>query len=307
MRLAGVSPEFGRPPQATQNGSMKMILITGASGSVGKAVLQEAIRKASKVRAMYRSKEEAAKAPSGCEARLADYADKRSLSKALDGVTSVFVVCSPIPQLVELESNVLDVCKESGVKHVVVNSALGAGDYDKSFPGWHRKVEDKLKASGMEFVILRPNGFMQNTITYLAPSIKAQGVFYDAMGNAKTSYIDVRDVAAVAAKTLTTDGHAGKIYELNGPEAITQDDLAKRIAAKSGREGKHVNISREAHQKAMFDLGMPAWQGTALIELQDYYVSGRAAAVDGVVEKVLGKPARTMDAFLTEYVNEFRA
>ena len=128
---------------------MKMILITGASGSVGKAVLQEAIRKASKVRAMYRSKEEAAKAPSGCEARLADYADKRSLSKALDGVTSVFVVCSPIPQLVELESNVLDVCKESGVKHVVLNSALGAGDYPKSFPGWHRKVEDKLKATAM--------------------------------------------------------------------------------------------------------------------------------------------------------------
>ncbi len=105
-----------------------MILITGASGSVGKAVLQEAIRKESKVRAMYRSKEEAAKAPSGCEAVLADYSDRQSLRKALEGVTSVFVVCSPIPQLVELESNMLEVSKESGVKHTVLNSALGAGD-----------------------------------------------------------------------------------------------------------------------------------------------------------------------------------
>ncbi len=76
-----------------------MILITGASGSVGKAVLQEASRKESKVRAMYRSKEEAAKAPSGSEAVLADYANKQSLRDALDGVTSVYVVCSPIPQL----------------------------------------------------------------------------------------------------------------------------------------------------------------------------------------------------------------
>src|SRR5713226_1199961 len=165
-----------------------MILITGASGSVGKTVLQEAIGKESKVRAMYRSKEEAAKAPSGCEPVLADYSDKESLRKTLDGVTSVYVVCSPIPQLVELESNALNACKESGVKHVVLNSALGAGDYPKSFPSWHRKVEDKLKETGMSYTILRPNGFLQNIV---ATSIRAQGAFYVAMGDAKVSYLDV--------------------------------------------------------------------------------------------------------------------
>ena len=69
---------------------------------------------------------------------LADYADTQSLRKALDGVDSVYVVCSPIPQLVELESRMLDACKQAGVKHVVLNSALGAGDYPKSFPSWHR-------------------------------------------------------------------------------------------------------------------------------------------------------------------------
>jgi uncharacterized protein YbjT (DUF2867 family) len=162
-----------------------MILITGASGSVGKAVLQEAIRKESKVRGMFRSKEEAAKAPSGCAAVLADYSDKQSLRNALDGMSSVYVVCSPIPQLVELESNMLDVCKESGVKHVVLNSAMGAGDYGKSFPSWHRKVEDKLKATGMSYTILRPNGFLQNIVAFNAPSIRAQGAFYVAMGDAK--------------------------------------------------------------------------------------------------------------------------
>src|SRR5437660_7112892 len=144
----GRRPGFCVFSRAAQDGSKKMILITGSSGSVGKAVLQEAIRKESKVRGMYRSKEEAAKAPSGCEAVLADYADKQSLRKALDGVESVYVVCSPIPQLVDLESKMLDACKEAGVKHVVLNSAMGAGDCGKSFPSWHRKVEDKLVASG---------------------------------------------------------------------------------------------------------------------------------------------------------------
>ncbi|HLK02974.1 MAG TPA: SDR family oxidoreductase [Candidatus Acidoferrum sp.] len=284
-----------------------MILITGASGSVGREVLREMQKTGEAVCAMYRSKEDEGKAPAGVKTVIADFSDTASLLKALQGVERVYLVCSPIQELVELEGNAIDACKRAGVRTIVLNSALGAGDYDKSFPSWHRKVEDKLKASGMAWTILRPNGFMQNTITYLAPSIRAQGVFYDAMSGAKTSYIDVRDVAAVAAKALTSAGHDGKTYELNGPEAITQDDLAKRIAAKAGRDVKHVNIPREAHQKAMLDLGMPEWQVKALIELQDYYVSGRAAAVDGVVAKLLGRPERTIDAFLTENAAEFRA
>jgi uncharacterized protein YbjT (DUF2867 family) len=165
-----------------------MVLVTGASGSVGKAVLHEAIRKERKPRAMFRSKDEAAKAPAGCDPVLADFSDKQSLRKAMDGVNSVYLVCSPIPQLVELESNALEACKESGVKHVVLNSALGAGDYTKSFPSWHRKVEDKLKTTGMTYTILRPNGFLQNIVAYNAPSIRAQGACYAAMGDAKVSY-----------------------------------------------------------------------------------------------------------------------
>src|SRR5260370_36260751 len=101
-------PGFCIFSRAPQDGSQKMILITGSSGSVGKTVLQEAIRKESKVRGMYRSKDEAAKAPSGCEGGLAGYADKQSLRKALDQVKSVYVVCSPTPQLAELESNILE-------------------------------------------------------------------------------------------------------------------------------------------------------------------------------------------------------
>jgi len=283
-----------------------MILITGASGSVGKAVLQEAIRKESKVRAMYRSKEEAAKAPSGCEPVLADYADKQSLLKALDDVTCVYVVCSPIPQLVDLESNMLDACQEAGVKHVVLNSALGAGDYGKSFPSWHRKVEDKLKSSGMSYTILRPNGFLQNIVTYNAPSIRAQGAFYAAMGDAKISYVDVGDIAVVAVKALHGGAHAGKTYELNGPEAISNQELAKRISKVAGRTVSYVDIPESAQREAMLGMGMPEWQATALLDLQQYYKQGGGAKTDGLLQSLIERAPVTLDQYLKVNAKEFR-
>jgi len=168
-----------------------MILITGASGTVGRAVLEEALKRGAPLRAMYRSSEDAGKAPAGVSTVIADFSSKDSLKPALAGVDAVFLVCSPIPALAELESNMIDECVASGEKHVVLNSALGAGDYSKSFPSWHRRVEDKLKSAGLEYTILRPNGFMQNILAYMAPSIRAQGAFYAAMGDARTSYIDV--------------------------------------------------------------------------------------------------------------------
>jgi len=283
-----------------------MILITGASGSVGKVVLQETCRKESNVRAMYRSKEEAAKAPSGCEAVLADYSDKQSLRKALNGVTTVYVVCSPIPQLVELENNMLDACKESGVKHVVLNSALGAGDYAKSFPGWHRKVEDKLKATKMSYTILRPNGFLQNIVVYNAPSIRAQGAFYAAMGDAKVSYLDVGDIAVVAVKALQGGAHAGKTYELNGPEAISNQELAKRISKAAGRTVNYVDIPESAQREAMLGLGMPEWQVTALLELQHYYKQGGGAKTDGLLKTLIDRAPVTLDQYLSANAREFR-
>jgi uncharacterized protein YbjT (DUF2867 family) len=284
----------------------KMILITGASGSVGKAVLQEAIRKESKVRAMYRSKDEAAKAPSGSEAVLADYADKESLSKALNGVSSVYVVCSPIPQLVELESNILDACKKAGVKHVVLNSALGAGDYPKSFPSWHRKVEDKLKGMGLSYTILRPNGFLQNIVTYNAPSIRAQGAFYVAMGDAKVSYLDVGDIAVVAVKALQGGAHTGKTYELNGPEAISNQELAKRISRVAGRTVNYGDIPELAQREAMLSMGLPEWQVTALLELQQYYKQGGGAKTDGLLQSLIARAPVTLDQYLAANAKEFR-
>ena len=284
-----------------------MILITGASGSVGKTVLQEVRKSGEKHRAMYRSAEEAAKAPAGTDTVIADFANPQSLSAALKGIESVYLVCSPIPELVQLESNMIDACAASGVKHVVLNSAMGAGDYGKSFPSWHRKVEDKLRATRLSYTILRPNSFHQNVLAFFAPSIRAQGAFYGSMQDSRNSFIDVRDIAAIAAKALAGGGHAGKIYELNGPEALSYTELAQRISKVAGREVKYIDISLEAQKKAMRDQRMPEWQVTALLELQEYYLSGKGGETDSVVRDLLGRSPITMNQFLAEFASEFRS
>jgi uncharacterized protein YbjT (DUF2867 family) len=283
-----------------------MILITGASGTVGRAVLDEVRRTETPLKAMVRSAEDAKKALSGVTSVLADFADKGSLRKALAGIETVFLVCSPIPQLVELEGNAIDACREAGVKHIVLNSAMGAGKYAKSFPSWHRKVEEKLESSGLKYTVLRPNGFMQNILMYNAPSIRAQGAFYAAMGDAKTSLIDVRDIAVVAAKALTLPAaHAGKTYELNGPEPFSNAEIAAKISRLAGRPVQYVDIPEAAERKAMLDVGMPEWQVTALLELEEYYVSGKCAEVTDVLARLLERAPRTLDQFLAESKDSF--
>lgn len=283
-----------------------MILITGASGTVGRAVLAEVARSGEKHRAMYRSKEDAAKAPTGTETIIADFSDKASLVPALRGVESVYLVCSPIPALVQLEGNAIEASEAAGVRRIVLNSALGAGDYAKSFPSWHRKVEEKLKGTKLRCCILRPNSFLQNVLTYYAPSIRTQGAFYGAMGDARTSYVDVRDIAAVAAKALRGGDHDGKTYELNGPEALTCAEVAEKISRHARIAARYVDIPAEAQRKAMMDQGMPEWQVTALLELQEYYTGGKGGTLDGVLEGLLGRPPITMDQFLEEFAGEFR-
>jgi uncharacterized protein YbjT (DUF2867 family) len=286
-----------------------MILITGVTGTVGSAVMEALRKTGTPFRAMVRSEEDARKVPAGTATVIADFADKTSLHRALDGIKSVFLVCSPIPQLVELESNTIDACVEKGVWHIALNSALGAGDYPKSFPSWHTQVENKLKSSRLGYTILRPNSFMQNIVAYNASSIRAQGAFYAAMGDAKLSLIDVRDVGSAAVRVLLApEAYTGKIYELNGPEAVNYGEVAARIGRITGRSVQFIDIPEEAQRKAMLDLGMPEWQVTALLDLQQYYSKLRKGGeVTDTLGKLLGRAPFTLDQFLQENKDAFRS
>jgi len=286
-----------------------MILVTGASGTVGRPVLEEVVKTGRPVKAMYRSAEDARSAPARVATVIADFADKATLAKALQGIDAIYLVCSPIPQLVELESNVIEACKQARVGYLVLNSALGAGDYPKSFPAWHRQVEDKLKASGLQYAIFRPNSFMQNIAAYNAPSIRAQGAFYSAMDDAKLSLIDVRDIAAIVAKALTDPAaFAGKTIELNGPEAFSYSEIAAKISRVAERKVQFVNIPEAAQRQGMLDLGMPEWQVNALLELQQYYtVAGKGADVAPPIKDFLGRAPITLDQYLNENKDLFRS
>jgi uncharacterized protein YbjT (DUF2867 family) len=143
-------------------------------------------------------------------------------------------------------------------------------------------------------------------VAFFAPTIRSQGVFYSSMRDAKNSFLDVRDIAVVAAKALAGGEHAGKTYELNGPEAIDYTELARKISRVSGREAKYVDIPTDAQKKAMLEQGMPEWQVTALLDLQQYYVNGKGGETDGLLQKLLGRAPITMEEFLTENASEFR-
>jgi len=283
-----------------------MILVTGASGTVGRAVLTEVKQSGAKHRAMYRSQAEAAKAPKGTETVIADFADKQSLGAAMRGVEGLYLVCAPVPELVELESNAIDAAKAAGVKRVVLNSALGAGDYNKLFPSWHRKVEDKLRAIGMANCIIRPNSFHQNVLSYYAPTIRTQGAFYDAMGDSRASYLDVRDIATVVTRALGGGEHDGRIYELNGPEALTCAEVAQKISSHTGVAVRYMDLTIEAQRKALLEAGMPEAMVTPLLDLKLYYRSGKGGELDGTLQRLIGREPITMDKFLAENVDQLR-
>jgi len=158
----------------------------------------------------------------------------------------------------------------------------------------------------LAWTILRPNSFYQNILLYYAPSIRAQGAFYGAMGLARVSFLDIRDIAGVAAMVLSAGEHLGKIYELNGPQALSYPELAEKIAKHAGRPVRYIDIPEEAQRGAMREQGMPDWQVTALLDLGRYYQNGQGGETDELLRRLLGRTPITVDEFLAENAAAFR-
>jgi uncharacterized protein YbjT (DUF2867 family) len=281
-----------------------MILVIGASGNVGGTVLQKVLESGNPVAAMYRSQKDAREVPGGAKPVIADFAEKDSLRRAFKDIDSMFLVCSPIPQLVELESNAIEVAKQAGVRNVVVNSSAGAGRWDKSFPKWHAEVEHVLEASGLGYSIVRPNSFMQNIPAFFAGTIQSQDAFYSSMGNSRVSLVDVQDIADVAAALLSGKPE-NKIYELNGPEALTYYEVAERISRIAGREIRYVDIPMSEQRKVLLSSGMPEWQADALLGLQEFYLQGNGGTLTDDIQRVTGHAPRNLDQFLAANVSAF--
>src|SRR5262249_27198212 len=149
--------------------------------------------------------------------------------------------------------------------------------------------------------------FMQNTISYYLPTIKAEGAFYLSTKDFKVSAVDARDIAAVAVKALTSPGHEKKAYDVTGPEAITHDQVAEKLTAASGRPIKYVDIPPEAYREGAVAAGIPDWYADLLLNLYAFYGEGVAAKVSKDVERVTGRKARTFDDFARDHAQVFKA
>ena len=282
-----------------------MILITGASGTVGSEVLKQAVTAKLPLRAAFQSEAKAKAAPAGTETVLMDYTKGETVRAAIQGVEKVFLVGPPTLDVVQLEARFVEEAKGSGVKHIVKLSAMGGRN--AIFPGLHRDSEENIEASGIPYTFLQPNGFMQNFITYNGATIAGQNAFDAAQGDGAVSHIDVRDIGAAAVAVLKGNGHEGKAYRLTGPEALTNDQVAEKLSRATGRNIRHVALSPEELKTAMLAAGTPEWAANAILDLQRYYREGGASLVDSAIERLIGRKATAFDQFAHDYAGAFRS
>ena len=208
-----------------------MICVTGAGGTLSSEVIRQLEREKTPLRAAHFSEKgaEAARAR-GIDAVIIDYNRPETLRAAFHACDTLFLLGPNALNQTELELNAVEAAKAAGVRHVVKQSVMGAAEEAYSLAKIHRPVERAIEASGMAWTFLRPNSFMQNTVTFMAQTTKREGAFYSASGDARISHVDVRDIAAVAVKALTAPGRDRHIYTLSGPEALTYYEMAAELS-----------------------------------------------------------------------------
>ena len=280
------------------------ILITGATGSIGTTLAKQLSAQGIPFRAMVRTSNDAARALHalpGAEAVIGDFNDPGSVAKALQGIEKAFLLTNSSEQTEKQQSDFVAQARQSGVQHIVKLSQLHANTSSPvRFLRYHAAVENNIRASGMDYTFLRPNLFMQGLLGF-RDQIVHQGKFFATAGDAPISLVDIRDITAVAALALSTPGHAGKIYDITGPESLTHTELAAKLSTALGRPISYINVTPEQLLQALSHAGFPLWQAEGLIEDYAHYARGEAAAVSPVVQQLTGHAPRSFDGFLQDY------
>jgi uncharacterized protein YbjT (DUF2867 family) len=283
-----------------------MILITGATGTIGTELAKLLAAKGVKFRAYVRDvKKAAAMKLVNMEIIKGDLSEKASLKKAMRGVSRVFLLTSADPRQVEYQHNVIEAAKAEGVSLIVKQSAFGASpDSPVSLARWHWETEEELRKSGVPYCILRPMMFMQNMMMS-AETIKTSGVMYSPIGNAKAALIDARDIAKCAASILTGNGYEGGIFDLTGPRAVSYREIAEEISRVAGHEIKCFDVSPEDAKTGMVAMGLPEWMAEDIRRLYEIFASGRASIVTTSVRDITGDRARGIETFCADYSEAF--
>lgn len=282
-----------------------MILVTGATGTNGREVLRALAAKGVAVRAMMRSIDHDGQMPDDVVPVQGDFDDEASLTNALVGVDRAFLLTPSTERAEKQQLRFVDIARRVGVRHIVKLSQFAADARSPvRFLRYHAAVEAAIRASGMDWTFLRPNLFMQGMLQF-AGLIRDKGMIAAPIGDAPVSVVDVRDNAAVAAAALTGEGHAGQVYTLTGPEALTHAEIAEKLSAATGRTVAFVDASADDMRHAMAATGMPEWQVEGLIEDYAHYHRGEAAVIASGVRDVTGKDPRAFDAFARDNAAAF--
>ena len=278
-----------------------MICVTGASGTLSSEVVRQLEGQAIPFRAAYFSERAAEIARAReIDAVTIDYNHPETLRSAFHACDTLFLLGPNALNQTELELNALDAARAVGVRHIVKQSVMGAAEEAYSLAKIHRPVEKAIETSGMAWTFLRPNSFMQNAVTFMAPTIRAEGAFYSASDQARISHIDVRDIATVAVAALTTEGHEEQIYTLTGPEALTYDEMAEELSKALGRVIRHINLPPVDLKAGVLAEGMPEAIADRLLDLERYFREDRASRITDDVKRVTGRVPRRFPDYVRD-------
>ena len=238
-----------------------------------------------------------------------DLSDPESLAAAFAGQDVVYLAVGQTDNQVALEKNAIDAAVAAGVQRIVKISALGAQigvDGPNPFVRWHAEIEQYLADAPIASTILRPNLFDDNLLGSAAPI--AQGQIFSTTGDSGIAWIYPADIAEAAAVALLDDSHAGKVYEISGPESLTYAELADRFTAVLGRTVQWIGIDDASFRGALESAGLPEWVITAYVELNSSIrTSDIAGNVPGDVPTLLGRPATSIDTWIQENRSAFGA
>ena len=264
---------------------MSKYLVIGASGTVGASIVQQLVAGGHQVRATT-SRPAAVGRRDNVETVLVNLATGEGVDTAFAGIDGAFLLAPPgYADQQKLLSPLVTAAKRAKTGKVVLMTAMGANAADTPF----RRVEEELVASGVPYNIIRPNWFMQNFQTFWVHGINADGAIALPAGTAKTSFIDARDISAVAVRLLTTHDQDGRDFDLTGPESLTHADVARILSAETGRAIRYEDIDPDVLRKGLLSAGLPADYTEFLLVILGFLEQGYAERTTDAVEKLLGR------------------
>jgi uncharacterized protein YbjT (DUF2867 family) len=281
-----------------------MILITGAAGKTGRAVIRALIARGETVRALVHRSEQVRplEALGAREVLAGDVRDQATMERAAYGVRAIYHICPNIsPDEVAIGQAAITAARSAGVEHFVYHSVLHP--QTEAMPHhWQKlRVEEKLFESGLPYTILQPSAYMQNVLAHWE-QILAQGVYPVPYAlETRLGMVDLDDVAAAAAIILTQPGHAGATYELASAEALTQVEVAAILSRQLGRPVHAEVVSRQAWKERAQASGLGEYQVQTLLKMFDYYERYGFWGNPCVLSWLLGRPPAPFAAFVARH------